>query len=77
MLGLGAGGGGGAGGTGAGTAVGSGMVMGMGDGGVGQENSDEYWNALIDGELFLALLNRTGVRVADRGRYSWDDGNDE
>ena len=37
-------------GPGSGVSGSAGMGMGMGDSGVGQENSDEYWNALIDGQ---------------------------
>ena len=39
-------------GLGSGTG-GIGAAVGMSDNGVGQENSDEYWNALIDGQSIV------------------------
>jgi hypothetical protein len=45
-----------------------GTPMGM-DNGVGQENSDEYWNALIDGKSFKVLV--WGMRLTCR--YTRDD----
>lgn len=48
------------------TLSGTGMGMCMGDGGVGAENSDEYWNALIDG------MSTVSLRVWG-GRLMWQE----
>jgi hypothetical protein len=42
------------------------------EGGGGGENSDEYWNALIDGMSH----ERTEKRVRLMIRYPWDDNHD-
>lgn len=55
-------------GLGSGVSGSAGIGMGMGDNGVGQENSDEYWNALIDGQstvyFTLHTVQSTGADVA-------------